>query len=155
MQAQRAGGIDAVLMAGHRDHHRLRSGGDDHVLALILLAVAGHDPVRLQLGGAGHQLHTVLLHQELDAAHQLAGDLALALLDLAEAEAARIPEDAAVHQGADLLHGDSLVHQIFGGDTAYVQAGATHMLLLEQGDLASALGGIDGQGVTARAAADD
>ena len=152
-QVQRAGGVDAVLVAGDGDHHGDAAGGDDHIFALIVLAAAGDNAVLFQDGLAADDLSARLFQQELHAAHQLGRDLALALLDLLEAEAAGIAEDVLLHQRADLLHGVGLVHQILGGDAAHVQAGAAQVLFFKQGHLHALLGGGNAQGVAAGAAA--
>ena len=110
--------------------------------------------VEFQDGLAADDLSARLFQQELHAAHQLGRDLALALLDLLEAEAAGVAEDVLLHQRADLLHGVGLVHQILGGDAAHVQAGAAQVLLFKQGHLHALLGGGNAQGVAAGAAAD-
>ena len=111
-------------------------------------------PVLFQHRFAADDLRARLFQQELHAAHQLGRDLALALLDLLEAEAAGVAEDVLLHQCADLLHGVGLVHQILGGDAAHVQAGAAQVLLFKQGHLHALLGGGNAQGVAAGAAAD-
>ena len=141
-------------MARHGDHQWDGARGYDHVFALIFLAVAGHHPVLFQLRGPCDQLNAVLFHQELDTAHQFAGDLALSLLDLLEAEAARVPEDLLADQFPDLFHGDCLVHQVFGGNAPHVQAGAAHVFFFEHRRFQAVFGGIDGQGIAAGTTAD-
>ena len=142
-------------MARHGDHHRHGAGRNDDVLALIVLAAAADDAVRLERGLAGDDVRARLLQQVLHAADELGRDLALALLDLLEAEGARVAEDILLHERAHLLHGVGLVDEVLRGDAADVQARAAEMLLFKQGHLQPLLRGRDPEGITAGAAADD
>ena len=142
-------------MTGDGDHHGYAARGDDHILAGVRLAAALHHPVRLQACLAGDHRDAALLQQEADAVDQLGADLALALLYLRVVEAARLREDLLFHQSAELPHGAGLIHQIFGGDAADVQAGAAQMLLFKERCLQTLAGCRNGQRIAAGAAADD
>ena len=123
------------------------------MLSLIFRTVADHHTVLFQHRFAFDDRRAHLFQQEFHAVHQFAGDLAFALLDLLEAKAPGVTENVLFHQRPDLLHGVGFVHQILGGDTAHVQAGAAQVLFLKQGDAKSLFCGRDTQRITAGAAA--
>ena len=97
LQLERAGRIDDARIVGHeRQLHRLAAGGDDRLLELDDLLLAG-----LVLAGAGRELDLEVMRVEeaADAAHDLdlarlrhAGEAAGQLLDDAFLEAAQLVE---------------------------------------------------------------
>ena len=154
-QVQRTGGINAQLMAGHRNHHGHRACSNGNKFALILLAAADNHAVLFQNCLTGDDFGSRLFQQELHAPYQLGSDLTLALLNLFKAEGACIAENILLHQTANLLHGVGLIHQILGGDAADIQAGSAQMLLFKQSHFHALFRCGNAQGITAGTAAND
>src|SRR5438445_3435556 len=134
-----------------------RSGGDHQVLRIdCLAAVLDHDLVfRLDDAFALKDRDLVLLEQELRAAPELVDHSLLPLQHRRPIDLPALGLDAERGGTMDLVSQLRGMEERFGGNAAAVQAGAAHLLFLDDCDLESQLGSSNSTDIPGGAAADD
>ena len=157
VQLQAAGGIQhrlALLYAGDAGQDGEGAGGDDDLIRCIGIRTHLHGLGAGEHGLAGDDLDLVGLAQRANAGGQLlhrGGAEALDLLPVHPHVHAHNADLGAAGGGVIDLRG---VEHGLGGHAAPIEAGAAHLILLDQRDLGAQLRGADGGHIAAGAAAD-
>ena len=149
--------------AGLRDVAGTGTGGEHDVLGLesgVLAVLAldddlGRGRALFEAGRAFDDVDLVLLHQELDAAGQLAGDAARTLDHGIEVNLDLVDLQAEILGVLGKVHDFGRAQQCLGRDTAPVEADAAKRFALDDGGLQAELAGADGRDIAAGAGADD
>ena len=134
------------------------AAGDDDVLRGELgsgLAAHLHLALAGQHAGALEDGDLVLLHQEGDAARELARDFPRTLDDLFEIEAPFLGGEAVLTEMPEQMRDFRRAQQRLGRDAAPVEADAAEQIALDHRGLHAQLRGANGGDIAARPAADD
>src|SRR5205823_1828233 len=95
------------------------------------------------------------LHEALKALPELVDDLLLAGLAGRELDGRLVGQDAELLGAGDGAEDAGRLEVLLGRDAAAVEAGAAHLVLLDDGDAQAGAGAVERGGIAAGAAADD